>query len=159
MAPLLRVFPYEALRERWETKTDIRSSDDCWPWLSVTSKQGYGKLVLQHSRERFHLLAHRLSNYLATREEPDEVVRHLCHNPPCQNPNHLKSGTYAENQWDKFDVTPEMAIELRRVFLPQAEYRGKTYTLRPNAQKLATDLGMSDAALSRILNKQTYDLG
>jgi hypothetical protein len=30
------------------------------------------------------------------------VVRHLCHNSRCINPNHLKVGTYSENESDKF---------------------------------------------------------
>ena len=45
---------------------------------------------------RTHVQAWRL--YHEREVPPGLVVMHLCHNPPCCNPRHLRVGTKAENE-------------------------------------------------------------
>lgn len=74
----------------------------CYNWLRYKN-QGYGRKSYQ-GRLR---LVHRLSKYLfghMTHDEfinPKKVVMHLCDNPSCINPHHLKIGTQFENIKDR----------------------------------------------------------
>lgn len=87
-----------AIEERFLEKVDIRSPDDCWPWLGSENGKGYGELRLAGKK----VYAHRLSYTLAN---PDVNIRkwfvlHECDNPCCCNPTHLKIGTQKDNMQD-----------------------------------------------------------
>lgn len=60
--------------------------------------EGYGWVMLGGKQ----VLAHRLAYALGHAADPSGmVVRHTCNNPPCVNPEHLISGTHADNMADK----------------------------------------------------------
>lgn len=73
------------------------TASGCWEWTGVLNG-GYGHLSIHGKR----ILAHRLSlQYHLKREIPSSLeVRHLCNNPRCINPEHLKEGTHSENMND-----------------------------------------------------------
>jgi hypothetical protein len=70
----------------------------CWNWLGGKIKNGYGMTSVNGKR----YLTHRYSLELFNNEPIDKnlEVRHMCHNPSCYNPNHLKTGTHNDNMKD-----------------------------------------------------------
>ena len=86
----------------WE-KVVILERDQCWPWKRHCDKKGYGRFWV--SEEYGKTGAHRMALALVRGlTDPDgldgEVVRHMCDNESCCNPNHLLTGTYTENNYD-----------------------------------------------------------
>jgi hypothetical protein len=81
--------------------------DACWEWLDAKQQFGYGMFWLKSQGSRngkSSIPAHRASYYLFVGEiPPGQQVRHMCHNPGCVNPRHLRTGTALENAQDKRD--------------------------------------------------------
>lgn len=67
----------------------------CWVWTGTRKEFGYG---LFNRRET----AHRASIRLHTGKAPPPRmhVMHICDNPPCVNPDHLRIGTALDNTRD-----------------------------------------------------------
>ncbi len=80
----------------WEK---VSKGDGCWEWTGSLNNGGYGDFHLGGGGR--HTLAHRLAWELAHGPIPDGViVMHLCDNPCCVRPDHLKAGSMADNQRD-----------------------------------------------------------
>lgn len=80
---------------------------DCWNWIGSTDK-GYGTAsymckVWQAHRLSYFFANGNINNYL--------VIRHMCHNRLCVNPQHLKEGTKAENVQDMVDADRQLKGE------------------------------------------------
>ena len=71
--------------------------NDCWLWQKATNKQGHGITTFKGKS----FTAHRLSYVMHVGEIEDGlVVRHLCENKGCCNPEHLTLGTQKDNYYD-----------------------------------------------------------
>jgi len=81
--------------ERFWASVQQGSDDACWSWQGARSPKGYGKF--RHGRAS--VFAHRVAFALANGAFLDEFpqVDHLCHNPPCCNPAHLRRVTQKQN--------------------------------------------------------------
>ena len=64
----------------------------CWHW-NMASKDAYGSAFSRN--------AHVIS-FMAFKGEPGFLVRHLCYNKCCVNPEHLASGDSSDNKWDEY---------------------------------------------------------
>jgi hypothetical protein len=61
--------------------------------------EGYGGMSYRGRAWRAHLLMYKLTQGDVP---PGMVVMHICDNPPCCNPDHLRLGTKADNNRDMF---------------------------------------------------------
>jgi hypothetical protein len=85
--------------DEWEAEAFLNRFDkgephECWNWNGSLSGDGYGMFYSNYKRYR----AHRLS-YLMHKGPLDSslVIDHLCSNPKCVNPNHLRQVSQKEN--------------------------------------------------------------
>lgn len=79
---------------------DIKPDSLCWEWKRSLTSAGYG----QFTKHKKYWTTHRYVYTQTFGEIPkDKVVRHLCHNTKCCNPEHLKLGTLKDNWKDSED--------------------------------------------------------
>ena len=81
----------------------------CWQWKKSTNSAGYGQLTVNKT----YWLAHRYALSCVQDVLPTDVVRHMCHNPKCCNPEHLKIGTHQDNWHDSAAVHIKAQEKLR----------------------------------------------
>lgn len=76
----------------------VNKTAGCWEWTAGKNAYGYGRLqVLTRGKARA-LLAHRVAYELLVGEIPEGLgLDHMCHNPGCVNPAHLRPVTAKEN--------------------------------------------------------------
>jgi hypothetical protein len=81
----------------WKSiETNGRDPENCWLWKGNTvDKDNYGLIKMKGSLVRTHRVV--LSIKIGRPLEKGEIAMHLCNNPLCNNPAHLKVGTQKEN--------------------------------------------------------------
>jgi hypothetical protein len=96
--------------EIWFYQQKEITETGCWNWKGGKIKDGYGMTSIKGKR----YLIHRYSLELYNKKPIDKnlEVRHMCHNPSCYNPEHLKTGTHADNMKDMVDANRQSKGEL-----------------------------------------------
>jgi len=86
------------LAERFWSKVERRSGNECWPWRASVQR-GYGAFRITDSvGRRRQVNAQRVAYVLTWGPIPDgEHILHTCDTPLCCNPRHLMTGTRSEN--------------------------------------------------------------
>lgn len=69
----------------------------CWEFGGPRDKDRYGMVSFQRRTQRAHRVAYEVRNGTSA---GDLLVRHICDNPPCVNPDHLIAGTAKQNTGD-----------------------------------------------------------
>jgi DNA-binding transcriptional regulator YiaG len=94
---------------RFWRKVDQNGANGCWNWTGGTHKKGYGTLQGGDGTNR-NIATHRFSYELHKGPIPAGMyVMHICDNPRCVNPDHLKLGTATDNvrdMWEKGRAKP-----------------------------------------------------
>lgn len=125
----------------------IDKETGCWNFKGCKTKTGYGRLRVNG----VHWMAHRysLSCHLGRPIADGMVVMHLCDNPSCVNPEHLKEGTQKENIEDciqkgratkatgKRDATKRDPSEERKAIVIRRYHKGWTATSIARYHKLS----------------------
>lgn len=83
--------PKQTLEDRFWAK--VEKTDNCWTWTG-SKVWGYGQINIGGRLVR----AHRLSYEWAHGPIPDGMmIDHICHNPSCVRPDHLRLATDKQN--------------------------------------------------------------
>ena len=131
----------------------------CWEWNSSRNSTNYGMV----GRNGTGYLAHRLAYETWVGPIPEGlVIRHKCDNPPCINPDHLETGTRADNIGDMYSrgrqrhlVGASVAsskLTDSDVRMIREQYAGGGVT----QVALAAKHGVSQHAISQIIRNQTW---
>lgn len=85
----------------------VDKTESCWLWKGSKLSSGYGQAVRPDASERWRAGkpvqegAHRVSYKLFCGDIPrGKLIRHLCNNKVCVNPEHLTTGTQKDNMAD-----------------------------------------------------------
>ena len=94
--------PEQDIKRFWSY---VRKGPDCWEWIGGRFKHrgNYGQFSIggRTSKKRTRH-AHRVSFELANGPIPKgQHILHICDNPPCVRPSHLRSGSNNDNIADK----------------------------------------------------------
>lgn len=84
--------------ERFWSKVQWTSDEECWPWLGAKSG-GYGQITIFSKRKPAHVVSWELAH-----EMPFPAGKYGCHscdNPGCVNPNHILPRS---QQWNVLDA-------------------------------------------------------
>jgi hypothetical protein len=142
------------LEVRFWAKVD--KSGDCWEWTGTRTRQGYGGFRVGDRTVKAHRFAW---SVIASRGAIPAglVVMHLCDNPPCVRPEHLRLGTVADNNRDreaKRGRSPNLnagpAALRARTHCPQGhEYSGANVRYRPDGRRRCAECYRLREALRR----------
>ena len=81
----------DKFKERYNKKV-IKHTDGCWGWVGARHNE-YPMVCY-----KIAVGAHRISYIIANGKiSENKIIMHLCDNPICSNPKHLKLGTTSEN--------------------------------------------------------------
>ena len=87
------------------------TDDNCWEYTGSIDKHGYAQLSTRKYSKK--IPAHRLM-YFAYNLDTNQnvIVRHMCNNKKCCNPDHLKSGSHRDNSLDYYECRAvQMSVE------------------------------------------------
>lgn len=80
--------------------TKINKTTTCWNWTGYIGTHGYGKIGVDYDTKFVHRLAFEIWKHPIPN---NMIVRHICDNRVCINPDHLILGTQQDNMNDKVE--------------------------------------------------------
>jgi hypothetical protein len=84
--------PLRSQRARQQFFVRVWNASECWNWTGRTDKWGQGLIKVGGETLRADLVS-----FIMHGGDPDTpFIYHLCNNPRCVNPAHLRGGTHAD---------------------------------------------------------------
>lgn len=115
LAPADRTAERQAkLEARFWSKVDM--SGECWEWMAYKDRQGYPRFPIQEQGSTKSQYAHRAAYELVKGAIPEGMhIDHMCHNPGCVNPDHLRAVTHKQNHENRKGASSISATGVRGV--------------------------------------------
>ena len=142
----------EEQKKRFWEKVD--KTDSCWLWTGYMKTDGYGQIGINCKKYK----THRISWLLAGNTIPTgHVIRHKCRSKNCLNPEHLETGTVAENNADMIrDGTSRPGERHHSAKLTEAQVLEIRKRSTENQRRLAEEYGVSKMTIYYIINKKKW---
>lgn len=140
------------LTEKFWAKVD-RSSEGCWEWQGSKDERGYGRM---YRDGKLHFV-HRFSVELATGQKPTQPVDHICHNPSCVNPAHLREVTVKQNMENRGELQSRNASGFRGVSWHKAHKKWQA-TVTHKGKKIALGLFVDPAEAGEVARLKRLEL-
>ena len=122
---ILQHITQKAINRFW---SNVTITPGCWQWQAWTDRNGYGSVNVRFPGKNYGCKAHRFSWVIHNNQDwPDPLIgRHLCNNPSCVNPDHIKPGTQQENMDDAVAIgsikkSARKALG-KRIMTPKGEF-------------------------------------
>ena len=137
----------------------VFSANGCWYWLGSRDNGGYGTLPAL-GENKAHRVAYRLFNGAIPK---GAKVMHKCDTRCCVNPDHLLTGTQAENIADMIQkgrnrTTPQCgeANAMSKLTLENVEAIRALKSAGALQIDLSRQFGVSPMTISRAVRKETW---
>lgn len=76
----------------------VNKTETCWLWTANKDDFGYGRVNVTANKKPFVYRAHRLAYEITVGNiREDRILDHICHNPACVRPDHLRQVTRKQN--------------------------------------------------------------
>lgn len=125
----------------------VQRRDGCWFWVSSST------VTIHRTDAKFTDVPHRVAYRLKHGEIPhDKVVRHICANHRCVNPDHLVLGTVADNVRDMHNHGTASNAKLSTEHVFQIRERRR---MGASFRELAEDYGVTVDTIRKIVRHQT----
>lgn len=153
--------------QRFWSKVQLGEPDECWEWQAGT-RNDYGVMWLpggnsRQGRNGRDYFAHRIAFFLANKSRPKDLcVLHVCDNPLCVNPNHLRVGNHLDNMRDMYrkdrrrthkgEDHHNAKLTWQQVREMRVQYKGGGITLKDLAEEYRVDT----ALVHRIIRNRSW---
>ena len=129
------------------------NEDGCWVWAWNVHPKGYGTVRIDGRNYKAHRVAYELGNGPIPE---GHILRHLCNNPSCINPAHLRAGTPRENMRDMVSAGNMWNQKLTRS--DAAAIRRQYAAGGVSMAAIARQYGVDSATVQMVIaNKNFYD--
>lgn len=142
----------------WFDNKLIKNSRDCLEWNGCRLSSGYGIVRISGKNIRAHRIA--LERKLGRQIITGMLACHLCNNPSCCSPEHLREGTTQDNMDDKVLSGRQLKGEqngnskLTQSQVIEIKFRKSNENI--TNQCLADSYGVKKACISKILRKEKW---
>jgi DNA-binding transcriptional regulator YiaG len=132
----------------------VDKTEACWLWTASRSAYGHGQFGVNGKKRYAHQVSWLLTNHIIPE---GHVIRHKCRNKHCVNPEHLETGTQAENMADKIrDGTSTKGIKHPKAKLTEEQVRQIRARVGEKQRVLAEEYGVSRETISLISSRKVW---